>query len=167
MLAHRKTNLDVQTGFTLLEVMVVMAILAILAAIAIPSQSGAITQRRVIESIELVEPYKANIVAYYRAHSGRFPDNNEQARLPQANKILGNYLEKMEVREGAMHIYLGQKMPESLHHKIVSLRPVFVEDSPNSPVSWVCANNKIPAGMTAAGIDLTDLGPQFLPGRCR
>ena len=154
-------------GFSLIEIMVVIAIIAIIATLAIPSQAGAITQRRIIESINLIDPYKLQIEAYYRFHAGKFPANNEDAGLPDADKIKGNYLEKMVIRDGAMHLYFGQKMPEKLHHKILSIRPIFVKDSPNSPVSWVCGLNKIPSGMTAAGTDFTDIEPLFLPGRCR
>jgi type IV pilus assembly protein PilA len=156
-----------QPGFTLLEVMVVIAIIAILATLAIPSQIGAITQRRVLESKNLVEPYKGIIGAYFLGHAGEFPEDNEAAGLPEPNKILGNYLEKMEVRDGVMHLYLGQKMPAKLHHKIVSIRPIFVKDSPLSPIDWVCGKDEVPLGMTAAGINLTDLDVQFLPGSCR
>ena len=156
-----------QAGFTLLEVMIVIAIIAILATIALPSQSGAITQRRVVESLELIERYKLPIEAYYLIHSGEFPANNEEAGLPEADKIIGNYLEKLEVSDGVLHLYLGQKLPTKLHHKIVSVRPIFVKDSPNSPVSWICGDTEVPLGMTAAGTDLTDLDIGFLPGRCR
>ena len=154
-------------GFTLIEVMVVIAIIAILATLAIPSRMGEITQKRVIESIELVEPYKASIENYFRLHGGEFPDDNAAAGLPDPNKIIGNYLEKMEVRDGAMHLYLGRKMPDNLHHKIVSIRPIFVKDSPQSPISWVCGASEVPLGMSASGRDLTDLSKIFLPGRCR
>ena len=154
-------------GFSLIEIMVVIAILAILATLALPSQSGAITQRKVLETYKLVFPYTENIETYFKSHSGEFPNNNEEASLPEPNKILGNYLEKMEVREGVMHLYFGQKMPEAFHGKILSIRPVFVQDSPTSPMSWICGMNDVPAGMTGAGINLTDLDTMFLPGRCR
>ena len=164
MLRHFKQTVD---GFTLLEIMVVIAIIAILATLAIPSQTGAITQRKVLESYELVTPYKNNIENYFKLHAGEFPNNNEEAGLPEPRKILWNYLEKVEVREGVMHLYFGQKMPSVLHGKILSVRPIFVKDSPNSPLSWICGHNEVPAGMTGAGINLTDLEMMFLPGRCR
>jgi len=154
-------------GFSLIEIMVVIAIMAILATLAIPSQTGRITQQRIVETLELIEPYKSNIEAYYKSNGGNFPDDNDQAGMPEPNKIIGNYLEKLEIRAGVMHLYLGQKLPSQLHHKIISVRPVFVKDSPNSPVSWICGLNDIPSGMTGAGINLTDLDSLFLPGRCR
>lgn len=147
--------------------MLVIAIVAILATLAMPSQLGRITQQRVVETLELVEPYKSNIETHYQFNSGNFPEDNDAAGMPEPNKILGNYLEKLEVREGVLHLYLGQELPDQFHSKIISIRPVFVKDSPNSPVSWICGLNDIPNGMTAAGINLTDLEANFLPGRCR
>jgi len=155
------------SGFTLLEVMIVMAIIAILATIAIPSKMGRITQTKVVESIELVEPYKTNIELYFKTHSGEFPDDNDEAGIPKPKLIKGNYLNKMEVRGGAMHLWFGQKLPEHLHNKIITIRPVFVKDSPNSPISWVCGQSAVPDGMIGAGLNLTDIDLLFLPGRCR
>ena len=154
-------------GFTLIEVMVVIAIIAIIATLAIPSQVGVVHQKRVIEVIELLEPYKANIEQYYRLNNGSFPLDNAEAGLPEPRKLIGNYIEKTQVRSGVMHIYLGRKMAENLHNKIVSIRPVYVKDSPASPISWVCGYDQIPSGMVAAGTNMTNLEKIYLPGRCR
>jgi len=147
--------------------MVVLGIVAILATLAMPSQLGRITQQRIVETLELIEPYKSTIENYYRLNAGNFPDDNDAAGMPEPNKILGNYLEKLILREGVMHLTLGQELPEQLHDKIISIRPVFVKDSPNSPISWICGLNDVPNGMTAAGTNLTNLDTRFLPGRCR
>lgn len=156
-----------QTGFSLMEVMIVIAIIAILATLAIPSQTGRVTQKKVLEALDMVEPYKKKIEQYYKFHSGGFPQDNFAAGVPDADKIKGNYVRKVEVRDGVLHIHLGQKMPKPMHDKIISVRPVFVKDSPGSPVSWVCGYSKAPNGMMAAGTNLTDLQKAFLPGRCR
>ena len=155
------------SGFSLLEIMVVLAIVAILATLAIPSQSGAIMQKRVVETLELMSPYRDNIEAYYKFTGGKLPASNKQANIPEPDKILSNYVEKMEVRDGVMHIYFGQKVPPPLHHKVLSWRMVFVKDTPDTPISWICGYDTVPEGMTAAGTNLTDLDIQYLPGRCR
>lgn len=162
--ANKNSN---QAGFTLLEVIIVIAIIAILATIALPSQFGRLTQKKLVETIELVEPFKQQIETSFRLNNGSFPEDNHAAGLPEADKIIGNYLRKVEVRDGVMHLILGQKLPNNLHSKIISIRPVFVKDSPASPISWICGYNVVPDGMTAAGTNLTDVDKIFLPGRCR
>ena len=154
-------------GFSLLELMVVVAIIAIIATLAMPSNIGRITQKRMVETIELVEPYKAFIAASYIGSSGTFPKDNAAAGMPEPDKIKGNYLRKLEVRNGVLHLTLGQKLPASLHDKILSIRPVYVKDEPLTPISWICGGAEVPSGMHAAGTDLTDLEQTFLPGRCR
>ena len=153
-------------GFSLIEIMVVIGIIAILLTLAIPSQTGRITQKRVAETRDLFESYKPKIIRYY-AETGEFPSDNAAILLPEPNKIIGNYLDKMEVNDGAMHLYFGQKFPTKLHGRILSIRPIYVEDSPGSPVSWICGNDKVPTGMTATDENLTDLEPLFLPINCR
>ncbi|NND83268.1 MAG: prepilin-type N-terminal cleavage/methylation domain-containing protein [Gammaproteobacteria bacterium] len=154
-------------GFSMLELVMVIAVIAIIASLAIPSQIGAVTQKRIIESLELLEPYKPQIEAYYFSHGGSFPKDNAEASLPEPDKLIGKYIRKVDLRDGVMHMYLGRDMPEALHNKIISIRPIFVKDSPQSPVSWVCGYDAIPDGLTGAGKNLTDIEKAHLPGRCR
>jgi type IV pilus assembly protein PilA len=154
-------------GFTLIELVIVLAVLAILATLALPSPAGRITQQRVVETLELVEPFKKNVAQYFVSSAGEFPKTNIEAGVPEPKKIIGNWLESMEVRDGAMHLTLGQKLGPGLHGQILSVQPVFVQDSPGSPISWVCGYNKVPEGMIAAGANLTNVEMGNLPLRCR
>ncbi len=154
------------TGFTLLELMAVVGVVAILAFLALPSRTGEISQIQVLESLDLISNYQNQIAALY-AIDGGFPTDNAAAGFPEPERIIGNYLKQMEVSDGAIHLTLGNKVHPTLVGKIVSIRPVYVYESPTSPVSWVCGQDEIPAGMTVAGENLTDAPPESLPGRCR
>lgn len=149
-----------------MELMVVIAIIGIMMTLAIPSQVGKINQQKVLESIELVEGYK-DVIAQFYYSKGEFPTDNKEVGLPEPRKILGNYLKGVEVKDGAMHLKLGKKSGKILREKTLSIRPVYVADSRNSPISWVCGFDEVPQGMKVSGRNKTDVQTANLPMRCR
>lgn len=155
-----------QSGFSLMELMIVVAIIAIMMTLTIPSQVGKINQQKIVESIELVEGFKENIAQIYHV-TGEFPADNKEAGLPEPRKILGNYLKGVYVKDGAMHLKLGKKASKNLQEKTLSIRPVYVADSRSSPISWVCGDDEVPQGMKVSGFNKTDINKANLPIRCR
>lgn len=153
-------------GFTLIEIMVVVAIIAILALMAMPSPDPTIARRQVIESMELVEDYK-KLVAFYHKSAQVFLKNNKEAGIPAADKLLGNYVDRIELDDGAFHLHFGNKAHPSIKNKTLSIQPIMVSGSPESPISWICGKAAVPAGMKAVGENRTDLELKDLPLNCR
>lgn len=153
-------------GFTLIEMMVVVAIIAILALMAIPKADPTIARRQVLESMELIEDYK-KLVAYYHKSTLAFLKNNKEAGIPEPEKLLGNYVDWVELKDGAFHIHFGNKAHPSIKDKILSVQPIIVKDSPQSPISWLCGKGAVPPGMHAVGENRTDVELKDLPINCR
>lgn len=155
-----------KSGFTLIEMMVVLSIIAILVTLAIPSSRGRLARPQIEESLSLVADYQQQVVDYYKI-MGEFPADNAVIGMPAPDRIVGNYLAAVTLDRGALHLELGNKIGEGLSGQVVSLYPVYVQGSANSPVSWVCGISAVPDGMTAAGDNLTTVEMIFLPSRCR
>lgn len=153
-------------GFTLIELLIVIAIIAILALIAMPSPDPTIARRQVIESMELVEDYK-KLVAFYHKSTQVFLKDNKEAGIPAADKLLGNYVDRIDFKNGAFHLHFGNKAHPSIKNKTLSIQPIMVDGSPESPLSWICGKAAVPAGMKAVGENRTDLELKDLPLTCR
>lgn len=149
-----------------MELMIALLIIGILLSFAVPSIAPTAIRNNIVESADLIAPFKQNIALYYSLH-GKFPANNAEAGMPEADKIIGNFLVGAEVEDGAIHLHLGNKIQKPVQNTTLSLRPIYVEGSPKSPISWVCGNDEIPAGMTAAGPNNTDIVDKYLPLNCR
>jgi type IV pilus assembly protein PilA len=156
----------VQGGFTLIELLVVLAIIAILATIALPATEPTVARKQVLESLELIDDYKKIVVVYYKATAG-FPKDNAEALIPKAELLIGNYVDKIELQQGAFHLYFGNKAHPAIKNKILTLRPVVVKGSPESPMSWLCGYSAVPKGMLAAAEDKTSVDVKYLPFACR
>lgn len=155
-----------QNGFTLIELMIVVAIIGILASIALPSYQDYTIRAQLAESLTLTSELKARMLEHYRAR-GSFPRTNADGGMPAPEQLLGNFVDRVEVVDGAMHVRLGNKVNSQVRGQVISIRPLVVSGSPTSPVSWVCGNSPAPDGMEAVGENRTSAGDRFLPSACR
>ncbi|EMT8938205.1 pilin, partial [Neisseria gonorrhoeae] len=90
-----------QKGFTLIELMIVIAIVGILAAVALPAYQDYTARAQVSEAILLAEGQKSAVAEYYLNH-GIWPENNDKAGVASASKIIGKYVQKVEVNNGVV-----------------------------------------------------------------
>jgi len=155
-----------ERGFTLIELMIVVAIIGSLAGSAIPASQDYTVRAQVVEAFSLASELKGSIQEF-RKDRGRLPRNNHEAGIPEPDKLIGNYVAKIEVEGGALHIHMGSNVNKAVDGKIVTLQPLLVTGSPASPMSWRCGLRAIPEGMEGAGTNHTDIDRKFLPAACR
>ena len=153
-------------GFTLLEMMVVLGIIAILALMTLPLYIERNVQQQVKEGIAFAEFMHRGVSAAYAA-TGTLPRDNTAAGLPAPDKVIGNYVTSGTVADGVITLVFGNLAVSNIKGKKVTMRPGYVPDAPQVPISWICASGKIPAGLTVAGANGTDIPGEWLPVACR
>jgi len=154
-----------QRGFTLIELMIVVAIIGILASIAIPAYQNYTIRAQATEAFSLASELKGPIQEY-RKERGRFPADNAAAGVPPADKLIGNYVTRVEIRDGAISITFGNFVNKAIDGQVLTLQPLVVTGSPASPMSWRCGYRGVPRGMEAVGENRTTVNPIFLPTAC-
>jgi type IV pilus assembly protein PilA len=131
-----------QSGFTLIELMIVVAIIGILAAIAIPSYMDYTKRTHTAEGMTLAAAAKTS-VAEFRASEGDWPASNGEVGIQSAT---GNAVESVEIAAGVITITYNASVDTG---ETLVLSP---SDAGGS-VTWVCTGGT--------------LADQYLPSNCR
>ena len=138
-----------QSGFTLIELMIVVAIIGVLSAVAIPQYQNYVARAQVSEGFSLLGSGKMAVAEYYN-ENGSFPKDNATARLGAANTIIGKYVGSVTVDAGKLTVAFNTTTAHSkLQGKNFALTP---KDNGGS-ISWTCSVGTV-------GVD-------YLPNSCQ
>jgi type IV pilus assembly protein PilA len=152
-------------GFTLIELMIVIAIIGILTTIALPTYHDRMIRTQVGEALVFADFAKDMVAEQYK-RTRRLPRTNAEAGLPEPDKIIGSYVTRLELKDGAINVHLGNRINRFASGKVVSVRPALAP-APSVPISWACGNAVMPEGLTVSGANVTTLPATYLPVDCR
>ncbi|ENW2354792.1 pilin, partial [Neisseria gonorrhoeae] len=156
-----------QKGFTLIELMIVIAIVGILAAVALPAYQDYTARAQVSEAILLAEGQKSAVTEYY-LNNGEWPEDNGDAGVASASKIIGKYVKQVEVKNGVVTATMASSnVNKEIQGKKLSLWGKRQDGS----VKWFCgqpvtrddnaANDDVKAD------DTKKIETKHLPSTCR
>jgi len=129
---------DFQSGFTLIELMVVVAIVGILSAMAIPAYQGYSIRAQVSEGLVLSGPVKTAVTSFYEQW-GTFPADNAEAALESPTDYSGQYVESISVDGAAVSIRYGNKA----NFEISGWSVILTGTSNGSSMIWSCSSDGI------------------------
>jgi type IV pilus assembly protein PilA len=161
----RTTN----TGFTLIELMIVVAIIGILASLAVSAYQTYTVRAQVTEGLNMAAGAKVPITDAY-TNDGIAPAGRVEAGMaPDATDTSGNYVSAVDIVGGRVEVTFGGPLAHAaIVGRILTLTPY---ETPGNTIIWRCGFAPEPAGadLLEGGEPHADptVDRRYLPSTCR
>ncbi|EMT3816558.1 pilin [Neisseria gonorrhoeae] len=122
---------------------------------------------QVSEAILLAEGQKSAVTEYYLNH-GKWPENNDSAGVASASKIIGKYVQKVEVNNG---VVTAEMKSDGVNKEIKDKKLSLWARREAGSVKWFCGQPVTRNGdnddVNADGTDNKKIDTKHLPSTCR
>ena len=161
-----------QSGFTLLELMIVVAIIGILSALGMSAYQTYTVRSQITAGISLLTAPKSAIVTTY-TETGAPPTTRAAAGLTAtATDTQGKYVTSVDITNGVITLTYGFDASAEISGQQLYMTPYASGDN---GVVWRCGNAVVPAGLQPLGTGTavvanyiaTPIDNRYLPAACR